>query len=154
MLTELVIDLHHLLYLPKWVHGHLPVCSSNIRFPEDQRRSQIVRLISTENSDGITRVLMPSSLTPDMDSQSIMELIEHELALWSTMSQSLSPGFSMVCMGTTFISGSRLVNGSENLPTFNSFLHCSRRKSCTRSSLGGCCGSQWVMGCPFNVPPD
>ena len=94
------------------------------------------------------RVLIPSSLTPDMDSRSIIELIEQEPALWSTISWSLSPSLGMVCTGTTFIPGRRSVNGLENLSALISFSRCSRRKSQTRSSLGGCCGSQWVMGYP------
>jgi hypothetical protein len=52
--AELIVDLHCLLYLPKGVHRHLSVCSSDVRLPEDQRGSQTLGLISAENSDGIT----------------------------------------------------------------------------------------------------
>jgi hypothetical protein len=52
--TELVDNADSLLDFPKWVHGHLTVCSSNIWFPKDERLGLIGGMSGTESSDGIT----------------------------------------------------------------------------------------------------
>jgi hypothetical protein len=55
--AKLVANVDNLLYLPKGVHWHLAICSSNIRLPKHQKFVMLLigQARGMEFSDGITQ---------------------------------------------------------------------------------------------------